>query len=341
MHVAVDAMGGDHAPAAVVEGAVLASRKFSGLKITLVGQPDAIEAELARLSVSGLDMAIHPASEVVAMDEPSKVALREKRGSSITQTIQLLKDGAADAGISAGHTGAAVAASTIMLGRLSGVRRPGLAVTFPSLGGRSCLVVDVGANVGCEPLDLLHYGQMASIFLQQVRGVTSPRIGLMSVGSEQTKGNKLVKETQQFFEDSGLNYGGNAEGGDIFSGDFDVVVCDGFVGNVTLKALESLARNLTSEVRLQLFRSWRTKLGALLCAPAFREIKAKLDTAEYGGAPLLGVDGHVIITHGASCPRAVCNSIKCAADWAEHSVNEHIVADIVQPVADEAGVEND
>ncbi len=339
MRVAVDAMGGDVGPAAMVEGAVLAARASSDVQITLVGLTGQIEAELTRLSAGG-NMEIHHASQVIEMNEPSKVALREKADSSITRAIHLLKDGKADAVVTAGHTGATVAASTILLRCLPGIRRPGLAVPFPAHNDRKCLVIDVGANIGCEPEDLLHYGEMASVFVETVDGIKSPSVGLMSVGSEAAKGNKLVKQTQELFENSDLNYKGNAEGGDVFGGKLDVLVCDGFVGNVMLKALEGLAVWVTEALRDELSRTWWLKLGAAACKPGFRELRSKLDTAGYGGAPLLGVKGNVIITHGASGPRAISYTIQRALDLAKAKVNERISAEVTQHASLDTEVED-
>jgi len=337
MRVAVDAMGGDYAPAAVVEGAVLAARSFPELQITLVGRAPDIEAQLKRLSASDCSVDIHHATQVIGMDEPSRSALRDKTDSSITQAIRLAKEGKVNAVMSAGNTAAMVAAATVLLGRLPGIRRPGLAACFPTRAGKPCLVIDVGANIGTEPSDLLDYAEMASIFLQVVRGVEKPAIGLMNIGEEAVKGNKLAKETQRLMEAAALNYRGNAEGSDVFRGELDIIVCDGFVGNVMLKGAEGLADFIKETLRSALTRTWWLKLGAALCKPGFRELHARLDTAEYGGAPLLGVDGNVVKTHGSSGPRAICLGIKRAFDLARERVNERIVAQVAELAALKAG----
>jgi glycerol-3-phosphate acyltransferase PlsX len=322
--IAVDAMGGDVGPPVTVEGAVAAARDH-GLEIVLVGDKAAVERELGRHSTQGLAIAVRHASQVVAMDEPPSQALRRKRDSSMRVAAELVRDGEAAAFISAGNTGAAMAIALFTLGALTGVDRPAIAVVLPNLKGRTILL-DAGANVDPKPRHLVQYALMGHVYARDILGVQAPRVGLLSVGEEEGKGNELVREVFKTLEALPLNFVGNVEGRDLYSGTVDVVVTDGFTGNVALKISESLAEMIVHLIREELTRTPLAKLGALLVRPAFRRFWKRVDYNEFGGAPLLGLNGACIISHGASPPRAVKNAIRVAAEWVRTDVNAHIRA---------------
>ncbi|MBE7445881.1 MAG: phosphate acyltransferase PlsX [Planctomycetia bacterium] len=325
MNVAVDAMGGDKAPHEVVKGAILAARQFSDSEILLVGDEKAIQRELDSYEVIPKNITTHHTSQVVSMHDPATYSIRQKSNSSITRSVELVANGKAAAVVSAGHTGAAVAAATMHLRTLEGVRRSGIAAPFPTRHGM-CLIVDVGANIACKPIHLYQYGVMAAIYSKYIYDVENPRVGLLNIGEEDAKGNDLAKETFALFSHSHLNFVGNIEGREILDGKADIVVCDGFVGNVILKFGEGLAMSLLSEIREEAMKSFWAKLGLLLCKPAFVHLKAKMDFAEYGGAPLLGVNGVCIICHGRSDSRAIQNAVRVALQVSKSKVNEYIVS---------------
>jgi len=320
-------MGGDFAPGAVIEGVSEALRLApDAYELLLVGDEDKLLGELSRVGVHD-----HPrvrivhAGQVVRMNEPAAAAMRTKRDSSINVAVDLVKKGEAGAVISAGNTGAAVASTVVKLRMLSGIERPGIATVFPSPTGRFVLL-DAGATVECKPIHLVHYAIMGDVYARRILGEENPRVGLLSVGGEQNKGKELTKETFKLLEPlPDLNFIGNVEGHDLFSGGVDVVVCDGFVGNVVLKCCESLAqalgRILAEKLRKNVFR----KAGYVLSRKAYAELNQLSDYAEYGGAPLLGVDGVCIIGHGSSSSRAICNAIRVAGEFIRHQVNQHIV----------------
>lgn len=321
-------MGGDSAPRAVIEGVGEALERFPGkFQLLLVGHQEQIEVELARLGKQR-----HPALElvhapdVVHMHEAPAAAARTKRQSSINLAVELVKKGEADAVVSAGNTGAAVASTVLKLRTLQGIERPGIAPAFPSPSGHFVLI-DAGANVDSKPIHLVHYAIMGDVYARRILGHENPRIGLLNVGGEQLKGNELTKETFRLLGAlPGINFIGNVEGHDLFSGGVDVVVCDGFAGNVVLKCCESLAEALGHILKENLQKTTMRKMGYLLSRGAYRELKAMSDYAEYGGAPLLGVNGVCIIGHGSSSPRAIANAIRVAGEFVQHQVNEHIVA---------------
>jgi len=329
--IAVDAMGGDAAPRVVIEGISQALDELPGIgKLLLVGRQADVEQELALVGKAG-----HPkievvhAEQVVHMHEPSAVALRGKRGSSVSVATQLVKDGKAQALVSAGHTGAAVASTVVKLRCLPGLERPGIATVFPTPKGPFVLL-DAGANVDAKPLHLVHYAIMGDVYAREILRIDNPRIGLLSVGSEEAKGNELTKTAHKLL--AGLqgvvNFVGNVEGHDLFENNVDVVVCDGFVGNVVLKCCESLAKAVQVALDKSLRATTIRMMGAALCMGAFRQIKRTHDYAEYGGAPLLGVDGVVIIGHGSSSAVAIRNAVRVAVEFVEHKVNKHIVDQI-------------
>jgi len=324
MRIAVDAMGGDKAPQSVVEGAVMAAREF-GHDIVLVGDNELIQKELFKKSSRRLrNISVCHASEVIGMDEPAAVSVRRKRDSSITVGTQLLKDQKADGFVSAGNTGAVVCAVTLKLGLLSGVHRPGIAIIYPTLKDL-CVLIDAGANIDPKPEHLLQYAIMGDILQRYIYSKREVKIGLLSVGEEATKGTDFIKETHRLINSSTLKFLGNVEGGDIYTGDYDVVVCDGFVGNVVLKVSESLAQTLPIFLKRKLKEGLVTRIGALLSLPAFRALKKEIDYSETGGAPLLGINGVCIIGHGRSSPKAIKNAIRSAAGFVSHQINQHIV----------------
>ena len=326
--VAVDAMGGDFAPRAVVDGVEEAlALSPEPCRILLVGDRERLQAELSRIGrLDDSRLQIVHAAEVVEMGEPAASGMRSKRGSSINVAVDLVKNGEADAVISAGNTGAAVASTVVKLRTLPGIERPGIATAFPSPTGRFVLL-DAGATVDCKPVHLVHYAIMGDVYARRILGEANPRIGLLSVGGEAAKGNELTKVTFKLLNDiPDINFVGNVEGHDLFANRVDVVVCDGFVGNVLLKCCESLAEALGAMLKESLSRTVFRKMGAVLSQQAYRELRQLSDAAEYGGAPLLGVNGVCIIGHGASSPTAIRNAIRVATEFVRHQVNEHIVA---------------
>lgn len=328
MRIALDAMGGDNAPHINVAGAVEAARAY-GVDVMLVGDSFSLRRELLLYPVSNLKITIEPAPQVISMDEPPTVALRQKKDSSITRAVHLVKEGRADAVISAGNTGAMMAASKIILGTLKGVDRPAIATIFPTLND-PCVILDVGANVDSRPKHLLQFGIMGSIYARYILGKEKPRLGLLSIGEEEAKGNELTREAYKLLRKSSLNFVGNVEGRDIFKGEVDVIVCDGFVGNIVLKASESVAELFDVILKEELGSNPIYRLGAKLCSKGLRNFTRKIDYAEYGGAPLLGVNGVSIISHGRSSSRAIKNAIRVSKDLVEKRVNFYIGEDLAE-----------
>jgi phosphate acyltransferase len=324
MKIAVDAMGGDGGVPVSVEGSIDAAREY-GLHVILVGDQAVVEKELSHHRVGSLPITLRHASQVIEMGEQPSHALRRKRDSSMRVAASLVRDGEAAAFISAGNTGAAMAIAMFTLGMLDGVDRPAIAAVLPNKRGRTILL-DVGANVDPKPWHLAQYAVMGHVYARDILGVSQPRVGLLSVGEEEGKGNELVREVFKRMEESPINFVGNVEGRDIFNGNADVVVTDGFTGNVCLKVSESLADMLIHFLREEMSRSVPTKLAALLVRPAFRRLWKRVDYTETGGAPLLGINGACIIGHGASPARAVKNGIRTAAEWVKADVNGHIRA---------------
>ena len=325
--VAVDAMGGDFAPRAVIEGvSETLDASADTYKLLLVGDRSQLEAGLARVGKEhDPRVVIVPAGQVVEMDEPPAAAIRAKRDSSINVAVDLAKKGEAGAVVSAGNTGAAVAATVLRLRMLPGIERPGIATVFPSPTGPFVLL-DAGATVDCKPVQLLHYAIMGDVYARHILGYASPRVGLLNVGGEQSKGNDLTKETFRLLETlDDVNFVGNVEGNDLFEDSVDVVICDGFVGNVVLKTCESLAKALGHILKHNLQKTPLRKAGYLLSRKAYQELKQLSDYSEYGGAPLLGVNGVCIIGHGSSSPKAFRSAIRVAGEFILHQVNEHIV----------------
>jgi phosphate acyltransferase len=331
MKIAVDAMGGDHGPGVVVEGALVAAKEF-GASVILVGDEAAIYPELARLDPRDLAVEVRHASQVIGMAETPSVALRRKRDSSLRVAAELVRAGEASAFVSAGNTGAAMAISMFVIGVLRGIDRPAIAAVLPNLK-RYTVLLDVGANVAPKPWHLFQYALMGNVYARDILGLDSPRIGLLSVGEEEGKGNELTREVFEHLKESSLNFVGNVEGRDIYNGHCDVVVTDGFTGNVALKISESLAEMLGAMIKEELTRDLRSRLGAVLAVPAFGRFRRRVDYTEMGGAPLLGIDGAAIICHGASPVKAIKNAVRVAGEWAKAGLNEHIKAALDAEVA--------
>ena len=331
MKIAVDAMGGDHGPAVVVEGAIAAVREF-GASVILVGDTPQIEREVARLGGSASGVEIRHASQVVGMSESPSQALRRKRDSSLRIAAELVRDGEASAFVSAGNTGAAMAVAMFVVGVLRGVDRPAIAAVLPNIKHFTVLL-DVGANIDPKPWHLFQFAVMGHVYARDILGIERPRVGLLSVGEEEGKGNDLTKEAYEQLKDSSLNFLGNVEGRDIYNGRCDVVVTDGFTGNVALKISESLAEMVGAMIKEELKRDLRSKMGAALAIPAFARFRKRVDYTEMGGAPLLGIDGAAIICHGASPVKAIKNAVRVAAEWATAGLNEHIKAALEAEIA--------
>jgi glycerol-3-phosphate acyltransferase PlsX len=316
--VAVDAMGGDNSPCYEVDGAVMAARKWQ-IPIVLVGQSELVAEELAKHDTQGLDIRVEHASEIIGMHDSASDAVRKKKDSSIRVSFNLVKEGRVNAVVSTGNSGATMAAGMFVLKRIPGIDRPAIATLVPNLEDQT-LVLDVGGNVDCKPPHLVQFALMGSVYAAQMLGKNSPRIGLLSNGSEESKGNELTREANQILKRTSLNYVGYTEGRDIYNAKVDVVVCDGFVGNVVLKVSEGLAEAIGSILRKEFGSRLLSKLGYLLAKPALKAFKKKVDYAEYGGAPLLGIQGTAMICHGSSNPRAIMNAIKMAHDSETHQV---------------------
>ena len=319
MRIAVDAMGGDFAPREVVAGTVRAAREFADTEFLLVGVETAVREELAKAEGGPpANIALVHAPEVLGMGEAPTEALRGKKNCSVTVSTRLVADGKAEAVFSAGNTGAAVACATVLLKPIKGIKRSGIAVIVPTHKG-PVVLIDVGANIHCQPTHLLQYGLMASVFSREIIGVASPRVGLLNIGSEDEKGNPLVREAHVLLEQhSGINFVGNVEGRDIFKGACDVVVCEGFVGNVILKVTEGLAASLLADVHDALNKANPDRKAD--SRQVLKDLMSRNDYAEYGGAPLLGVDGICIIGHGSSDARAVFNALRAAREFGGHGV---------------------
>ena len=323
VRVSLDAMGGDNAPGEIVLGAVQAAREY-GIGVYLVGDESAIRAELAKHNTTGLDLPIVHTTEIIPMDEhnPAK-AVRQKKDSSMVRAVELVKDGSAVGAVSAGNSGAMMAASLFVLKRLKGVERPALGGVLPTKDG-VCMVIDMGANTDCKPEYLQQFALMGSIYMERIVHLSSPRVGLLANGEEEGKGNQQVQEAHQMLKANaktmGVNFIGNVEGRDIFAGTVDVVVCDGFVGNVVLKLSEGLSETLLGLIRAEMTRSLPNKLAAAVLRNDLRNMGKRLDYAEYGGLPLLGVNGSAIISHGRSKAKAIKNALRVARQTAETGV---------------------
>jgi glycerol-3-phosphate acyltransferase PlsX len=321
--IAVDAMGGDHAPRPEVEGSVLAAQEY-GVRVLLVGQPNVIRAELARHPLPAVPIEIVAASEVITMEDHPAQAFRRKKDSSVHVGARLVKDRVADAFVSAGNTGAVMTTAKFIMGTLASVDRVALAAPFPNAKGGVSVLLDVGANVDSKPEHLLQFGVMGEIYYRVTFGSRKPRVGLLSVGEEEMKGNELTRAVYDRLKALPVHFVGNVEGGDLFSGKVDVIVCDGFVGNIALKICEGLAMEVVKFLRKTYKSSFASQVGYLLSKGAMKGIRQTMDYSEYGGAPLLGVRGVCVIGHGRSNANAVKNAIRVAAGLARARINERI-----------------
>jgi glycerol-3-phosphate acyltransferase PlsX len=317
-------MGGDQAPAVVVDGAVRAARELD-IEVILVGQRGLVQAELEKHSTAGLPLTLIHASEVIEMHEHPAAAVKAKKDNSMIVGMEMVKRREADAFFTAGNSGGALAAALFRLGRIRGVKRPALSTVFPSQTPQGfCFILDIGANTDCRPEYLLQFAMMGSVYAERVLGIPNPRVAIVSNGEEEGKGNQLVQETVPLLKASPLNFVGNAEGKDILRGLADVIVTDGFTGNVIIKLAEGVSSFLMDLLKENLTASSVSKVGAALARPAFDNVRSRLDYREYGGAPLLGIDGVVIVGHGRSDALAIKNAIRVATQTVENSVIEAI-----------------
>ncbi|NLL83143.1 MAG: phosphate acyltransferase PlsX [Lentisphaerae bacterium] len=329
MRIAIDAMGGDFAPREIVRGGVLAAKQLKDIDVViLVGDATHIRHELQLCGASESDrLQVRHASEVIGMEDAPAIAVRKKRDSSINRCVSLIKEGEADAAVSAGNSGAFSAAAMFGLGRVKGVARPVIAAVLPTRD-RPLLLVDSGANMDCEPAWLAQFAIMGSAYSQAVLRQPNPVVGLLSIGTEDSKGNEVTKRAFQLIQRTGVNFRGNVEGRDLFLGKTDVVVCDGFVGNVVLKTTESVAHAISFWMKKEFVRHPLRILGAILLKGALTTLKSRMDPEIYGGAPLLGVNGSVIITHGASTQKAIFHAVRVAALAARNNVTDEIASRI-------------
>ncbi|MFA6350148.1 MAG: phosphate acyltransferase PlsX [Candidatus Omnitrophota bacterium] len=323
MKIVVDAMGGDHAPEVVIRGVVSAVNEFD-VEVILVGEEPKIKDLLKRERFDPSKISVVHAPEAIGMSEPAAASVRKKRKSSIVLGMELVEEGKADAFFSAGNTGAVVCAATLSLRMLPGVERPGIALVIPSLKGFS-LMIDVGANIDPKPTQLLHYGLMGDVYCKYILNKPDPTVGLLNIGEEETKGTEFMKETHELLSASKLNFIGNVEGKDLYSGKCDLIISDGFVGNIALKVSESVADALNNFLKKIIKKSPLAMFGLLFMRGTFKDLKKEMDYSEYGGAPLLGVNGVVIIGHGRSNAKAIKNAIRVAKVEVERQFNEKLL----------------
>ena len=321
LRIAVDAMGGDQAPRVVVEGAVLAAQEF-GVELVLVGDQHAVERELSSQAIKPRSVQVVHASETIAMDDSPSSAIKRKN-SSMKVAFEMMKRGEVQAVVSAGNSGAMMATAMFVMGRLPQVARPAILIVVPSLT-RGTVIIDAGANVDCKPLHLLQFAFMGAVYAEKVLGITMPRIGVLSNGEEEGKGTDLTRAVSEQLSTTALDYIGYVEGRDVFTGKVDVIVCDGFTGNVALKSMEGVAIFATEVLKEAFQKNLSSRLGYILSRNSLREAYRRLDYAEYGGAPLLGLNGVGIVAHGGSSPRAIKNAIRVASETVQQDVNRHI-----------------
>ncbi|HKU21242.1 MAG TPA: phosphate acyltransferase PlsX [Terriglobales bacterium] len=322
--IAVDAMGSDRAPKPEIEGAILAARHHH-VQVLLVGREEVLRQELAHHpQAARLPIEIVHASEAITMEDKAAQALRAKRDSSMRVGIRLVHEGRADGFVTAGNTGAAMATAKIILGTLPGVDRPALAAVFPTAAGTAAILVDVGANVDCKPQNLEQFAIMGEVYFRSIFGTRRPRVGLLSNGEEETKGNDLTREAYKLLKQVPINFIGNVEGRDLYNGQVDVIVCDGFVGNVALKISEGVVELVREALKDSLRATITRQVGFLLSRKAFVEFKKRVDYTEYGGAPLLGLKGVCIVSHGSSNANAIKNAVRVASEFAQHQINRKI-----------------
>lgn len=330
INVAVDAMGGDNAPVEIIKGAAQAVQQSERIKVFLVGKEEVIQKELANYSLPQEQVEIVNATEVIETAEPPVAAIRAKKDSSIVKGMKLVKDGTCDAFVSAGSTGAVLVGGQVLVGRNKGVERPPLAPVIPTAKG-AALLIDCGANVDARPSHLVQFAQMGSIYMENVLGVKNPKVGIVNIGAEEEKGNALVKETFPLLKEcKEINFVGSVEARDIPAGAVDVVVCEAFVGNVILKMYEGVGSVMLHEIKKGMLSTLRSKIGALLVKPALKETLKTFDLEQYGGAPLLGLKGLVVKTHGSSKAVEIKNSILQCETFKEQQINEKIKARLGQ-----------
>lgn len=332
--IVVDVMGGDNCPAAAVEGAVKAIGLMDDISLVLCGKETAIKAELDRLKVKTERIEIINADEEIDCHEQPTAAIRKKEASMV-KALNIAAKGEADAVVSSGSTGALLAGATLIVRRIKGVKRPAISPLLPTVKGGWVMLIDCGANVDCKPDYLRQFAVMASAYMQNVMGIENPKIALLNNGAEAEKGCELTKTAYKLLEQAPINYVGNCEARDILSGEFDVLVCDGFVGNVVLKYTEGLSGSIMDMLKTELKRDLRSKLGAALAMPAFRRLKKKMDYKEVGGAPLLGINGCVIKAHGSSDAKAFASAIKQARSFVQGNINPIVAGAIAQLPQDE------
>ncbi|MBT9140259.1 MAG: Phosphate acyltransferase [Dehalococcoidia bacterium] len=329
IRVALDAMGGDHAPHEVVQGGLAALAELDSLQLILVGQQDVLTKQLEGKSYPKNRLEIFHAPEVILADEAPVLAVRRKKESSMMIAIRMVKEGKADAVVSAGNTGALMAGSLLIAGRLGGIERPALTIVAPTFTGGNVVILDVGANMDAPAEHLYHYALMGNIYAREVLGKKAPRVALLNVGTEEGKGNEQVRNAYELFKKRLENFSGNIEARDVLSGTADVVVCDGFVGNILLKAVEGLSAGIFSVLKEAFTSNIKSKVAAALLMPKLRGLKKRFDYAEYGGAPLLGIDGIIIKSHGSSNVRAIRSAIVTQAyRFARQDVNRQILAEL-------------
>ncbi|HIK38485.1 MAG: phosphate acyltransferase PlsX [Geminocystis sp.] len=339
--VAVDAMGGDNAPGEIVAGAIRAAAELD-VEILLVGDVEAVRAELARHNVNLKNIQIVPSEGVVTMEEEAIAGVRRKPKASINVAMNLVKEKRAEAVVSAGHSGAAMASALLSLGRIKGIERPAIGAVFPTMcPGKSVIILDVGANVDCKPKYLEQFALMGTVYSKYVLGVEEPKVGLMNIGEESTKGNELAKETYKLLSrNRKIPFVGNAEGRDLLSGKFDVIVCDGFVGNVVLKLIEAVGEIILQIVKEELPYGWRGKIGTSILKPNLKRLKQRIDHAEHGGALLFGVNGVCVISHGSSQSPSIFNAIRLAKEAVDNRVLEEIRTRVYSLHQEEMGFSN-
>ncbi len=326
MKIAVDAMGGDFAPQAIVEGAYLAAKKH-GVRVILVGDEDQVSKELSKYPTSKLPIYLHHAPHVVAMHDSPSVIIRRMRDTSIKVAIELAREGEASGVVSAGNSGATMALAMYLFKKLEGVDRPAIATTHPTMKGLTVLV-DSGGNVDCKSFHLVQFAMMGDAYAKYILGTKEPRIGVLSNGEEEGKGNELTREVHDILSKTDMNYIGYVEGRDLNSGEVDVIVCDGFVGNVALKISEGLWETISAILKWEAQDNIRAKVAYFLMKRAMRRLEKRLDYSEYGGAPLLGINGNCVISHGASNGKAIMNAVLLASDLAKNRLNEHLTQEL-------------
>ena len=326
MKIAVDAMGGDFAPQSIVEGAFLAAKNH-GIRVILVGDEDQVSKELTKYPTSKLPIFVQHASHVVAMHDSPSLVIRKMKDTSIKVAIELAKEGEASGIVSAGNSGAAMALGMYIFKKLEGVDRPAIATTHPTLKG-STVLIDSGGNVDCKSFHLVQFAMMGDVYAKYILGTKEPRIGVLSNGEEEGKGNELTREVHDILSKIDMNYIGYVEGRDLNSGEVDVIVCDGFVGNVALKISEGLWETISAIFKWEARDNIRAKVAYFLMKRAMRRLEKRLDYSEYGGAPLLGVNGNLVISHGASNAKAIMNAILLASDLAKNRLNEHLIEEL-------------